>query len=249
MERTADIGVFGGSGFYSLLDNVEEIEIETPYGKTSDKVAIINLNGKKVAFLPRHGKDHNIPPHLINYRANLYAMKMLGVKKIISPCSCGSLKPELKPGDFVISDQFIDRTKGRKDTFFEGPNVEHISAAEPYDKELRLIAIEAANELNISVHERGTIVVINGPRFSTKAESKWFSSMGWDTINMTQYPEGYLALELNIPLVNIALVTDYDAGLEGRDDIKPVTMEQVIKTFNANIDKVKNLIFKMIEKM
>lgn len=249
MGKTADIGVFGGSGFYSLLDNVEEIEIETPYGKPSDKIAITSLHDKKVAFLPRHGKEHSIPPHLINYRANLYAMKLIGVKKIISPCSCGSLRPELKPGDFVISDQFVDRTKDRKDTFFEGPNVEHISAAEPYDNELRLIAIEAAKELDIPVHERGTIVVINGPRFSTKAESKWFSRMGWDTVNMTQYPEGYLALELNIPLVNIALVTDYDAGLEGRDDIKPVTMEQVIKTFNANIDKVKSLIFKMIEKI
>lgn len=249
MEKKADIGVFGGSGFYSFLEDVEEIEIETPYGKPSDKISIAEISGKKVAFLPRHGKKHHIPPHLINYRANIYAMKMLGVKKIISPCSCGSLKSQLKPGHFIISDQFIDRTKGRKDTFFEGPNVEHISAAEPYDDELRRIAIVTAKELNIPVHETGTIVVINGPRFSTKAESRWFSSMGWDTVNMTQYPEGYLALELGISLVNIALVTDYDAGLEGRDDIKPVTMDDVYKVFNQNIEKVKSLIFNMIEKM
>ena len=249
MNKKADIGVFGGSGFYSFLDNVEEIEIETPYGKPSDKISIAEISGKKVAFLPRHGKKHHIPPHLINYRANIYAMKMLGVKKIISPCSCGSLKAQLKPGDFIISDQFVDRTKGRKDTFFEGPNVEHISAAEPYNDELRNIAIETAKEMDIPIHGTGTIVVINGPRFSTKAESKWFSSMGWDTVNMTQYPEGYLALELGIPIVNIALVTDYDAGLEGRDDIKPVTMDDVYKVFNENIERVKGLIFNMIEKM
>ncbi len=249
MEKKADIGVFGGSGFYSFLDDVEEIEIETPYGKPSDKISIAEISGKKVAFLPRHGKKHHIPPHLINYRANIYAMKMLGVEKIISPCSCGSLKANLKPGDFVISDQFVDRTKGRKDTYFEGPNVEHISAAEPYDNELRMLAIETAKDMKIPVHETGTIVVINGPRFSTKAESRWFSSMGWDTVNMTQYPEGYLALELGIPIVNIGLVTDYDAGLEGRDEIKPVTMEDVYKVFNQNIEEVKGLIFNMIKKM
>lgn len=249
MDYKADIGVFGGSGFYSLIDNVEEVEIDTPYGKPSDKISIATISGKKVAFLPRHGKDHKLPPHLINYRANMYAMKMLGVTKVISPCSCGSLKANLKPGDFVISDQFVDRTKDRKDTFFEGPEVKHIGAANPYDEDLRQLAIETAKELDITAHERGTIVVINGPRFSTKAESRWFSNMGWDTINMTQYPESYLALELEIKLVNIALVTDYDAGLEGRDDIEPVTMEAVLKTFNENIDKVKNLINSMIDKM
>lgn len=249
MNEYADIGVFGGSGFYSFLENIKEIQLDTPYGKPSDKISIANIGDKKVAFLPRHGKDHRFPPHLIPYRANLYAMKMLGVKKIIAPTASGSLQPHIKPGDFVICDQFVDRTSGRIDTFFDGPEVEHTSAADPYDENLRKLAIEIAKELNIHVHESGTVVVIQGPRYSTRAESRWFSSMGWDVINMTQYPEAYLALELEIPYVNIALVTDYDAGLEGRDDIKPVTHEAVLKVFDENIERVKKLIYRMIEKI
>lgn len=247
MNHKADIGVFGGSGLYSLLNNIREIEINTPYGKTSEKIALADYMGKTIAFLPRHGKSHSIPPHLIPYRANLYAMKQLGVKAIISPCSCGSLKEYIKPGEFVISDQFIDRTNGRKDTFFEGPDVKHISSANPYDETLRNTAIEACKILNIKFHNSGTIVVINGPRFSTKAESKWFRMIGGDIINMTQYPEGYLAMELEIPIVNIGLVTDFDSGLEGRDDIAPVSMDEILVVFNKNLSKVKELIFKMIE--
>lgn len=247
MNRKADIGIFGGSGFYNLLTDIEEIDIETPFGKTSDKIALAKYKGKTIAFLPRHGKDHSIPPHLIPYRANIFAMKELGVSCIISPCSCGSLKAEIKPGDFVISDQFIDRTNGRADTYYEGPDVKHVSPAHTYDDRLRSIAIDACKRLGIPVHEKGTIVVINGPRFSTKAESKWFSMIGGDTVNMTQYPEAYLAVEMEIPVVNIALVTDYDAGLEGRDDIKPVTMEEVYKVFNENLAKLKEMIFEMIE--
>jgi 5'-methylthioadenosine phosphorylase len=249
MDYKADIGVFGGSGFYQFLDNIKEIELDTPYGKPSDKISIGDYKGKKIAFLPRHGKKHSIPPHKIPYRANVYAMKMLQVKHIISPCSCGSLNPEYKPGNFVVTDQFIDRTKGRKDTFFDGPIVEHVSAANPYDDNLREITYKTIKEMGIPVHENGTVVVINGPRFSTKAESKWFRQMGGDIVNMTQYPEGYLALELKIPLVNIALVTDYDSGLEGREDIKPVTMEEVLEVFNKNVDNVKKVIFSIIEKL
>ena len=249
MNKTADIGVFGGSGFYAFLENVEEIEIDTPYGKPSDKIALATIGDKKVAFLPRHGKAHQFPPHLVPYRANLYAMQMLNVKKIIAPNACGSLQPHIKPGEFVICDQFVDRTTARKDTFFDGPEVKHISPADPYDETLRQLAIETAKELNIPVHEKGTVVVIQGPRFSTRAESRWFHKMGWEVINMTQYPESYLALELGIPYVNISLITDYDAGLEGRDDIKPVTHEAVLEVFNNNVDKVKKLIYKMIEKM
>src|SRR6056297_1140367 len=249
MDLKADIGIFGGSGFYEFLENIKEVEVDTPYGKPSDKIAIGNYKGKKVAFLPRHGRKHSIPPHKIPYRANIYAMKKLQVRQIISPCSCGSLNPDYKPGDFVVTDQFIDRTKGRMDTYFEGPEVEHVSAAEPYDKDLREITINAIKELKINLHETGTVVVINGPRFSTKAESKWFRQMGGDIINMTQYPECYLALELKIPFVNIALVTDYDSGLEGRDDINPVTMEEVLKVFNKNVENVKKVIFKIIDKL
>ncbi len=249
MDVKADIGIFGGSGFYEFLENIIQVEVDTPYGKPSDKISIGEYKGKKVAFLPRHGKEHSIPPHKIPYRANIYAMKELKVKQIISPCSCGSLNPEFKPGDFVVTDQFIDRTKGREDTYFEGPKVEHVSAAEPYDKDLRKITISTIKELDIKVHTKGTVVVINGPRFSTKAESKWFRQMGGDIVNMTQYPECYLALELKIPFVNIALVTDYDSGLEGRDDIKPVTMEEVLEVFNKNVENVKKVIFKIIEKL
>lgn len=247
MDYKADIGVFGGSGFYSFLDDVEEIEMETPYGKPSDKIALANIGSKRVAFLPRHGKDHSYPPHMIPYRANLYAMKTLGVKFIIAPTASGSLKREIKPGDFVVCDQFIDRTWGRKDTYYDGPVTKHISTAEPYCEELRKLAIEVCKDMEVSVHEKGTVVVIQGPRFSTKAESRWFNIMGWDVINMTQYPECVLAKELQIPYVNIALITDYDAGLEGEEDIQPVTEEEVYKVFSQNNDKVKRVAFKMIE--
>lgn len=247
--NTAEIGIFGGSGFYSLLDNVQEVAVETPYGAPSDKIAIAEIAGRRVAFLPRHGKQHQYPPHLINYRANLWAMKSLGVKQIIGPCAAGSLQPEVKPGEFVIIDQFVNRTWGRKDTFFEGPVVRHIPAAEPYCSRMREAAIRSAKKLGISVHETGTVVVIPGPRFSTKSESREYSRNGWEVINMTQYPEGWLARELGICYVNIALITDYDVGLEGNPDIKPVTHEEVLKVFSSNNDKLRNLLFAMIEEL
>jgi 5'-methylthioadenosine phosphorylase len=249
MNAKADIGVFGGSGFYSLMENVEEVSLTTPYGLPSDNIAIARISGKSVAFLPRHGKDHRYPPHKIPYKANLFAMKELGVRQIIAPTASGSLQPEIKPGDFVVTDQFVDRTWGRMDTFFEGPTVKHISSAYPYCSRLRHLAIETSKSLGIKVHDGGTVVVIQGPRFSTKSESRWYSKMGWEVINMTQYPEVILARELGICYVNIALITDYDAGLEGNADIPPVTEEEVYRVFNKNNDKVKSLIFNMIEKM
>lgn len=249
MEFRADIGVFGGSGFYSFLNDVEEIEIDTPYGKPSEKIALAKIGDKTVAFLPRHGKQHSFPPHLIPYRANIYAMKMLGVKCIIAPTASGSLQADIKPGDFVVCDQFVDRTWGRCDTYFEGPEVRHISSAEPYDGKLRKLAIDVCEELGIAVHKKGTVVVIQGPRFSTKAESRWFSGMGWEVINMTQYPECMLAIEQEIPYINIALITDYDAGLEGNSDIKPVTEDEVYRVFSENNEKVKKVIYRMIEKI
>ncbi|MDD4504398.1 MAG: S-methyl-5'-thioadenosine phosphorylase [Clostridiaceae bacterium] len=249
MNFKADIGVFGGSGFYSFLENVEEIDIETPYGSTSEKVALAKAGGKTVAFLPRHGKKHSFPPHMIPFRANMYAMKMLGVKHIIAPTASGSLQGYIKPGEFVVCDQFVDRTCGRKDTYFEGPETKHVSAAEPYDEILRNLAIKVCEESGVIVHKKGTVVVIQGPRFSTKAESRWFSKMGWEVINMTQYPECMLAKELDIPYVNISLITDYDAGLEGNEDIKPVTEEEVYRVFSANNEKVKEVIYKMIEQL
>lgn len=239
----AEIGVFGGSGFYSLLENADEVRVDTPYGAPSAPVTIGEIAGRKVAFLPRHGTAHQYPPHMINYRANVYAMKLLGVSRIIGPNACGSLQPHVKPGDFVICDQFVDRTWGRKDTFYDGPTTTHVSSADPYCPTMRQIAVEKARELGITVHERGTVVVIQGPRFSTRAESRWFASQGWEVINMTQYPEAYLARELEICYCNISLITDHDAGAEG---VEPVTNEEVIRVFNQNNEKLKALLHAMI---
>ena len=248
MEKV-QIGIFGGSGFYSLLDNVEEIAVETPYGAPSDRIAIAEVSGKRVAFLPRHGKHHQHPPHMINYRANLWAMRSLGVKQIIGPCAAGSLQEKVAPGDFVVVDQFVHRTWGRKDTFCDGPITNHLSAADPYCGRMRSLAIANCKKLGITVHDKGTVVVVQGPRFSTKAESKEFSKNGWEVINMTQYPEGWLARELGICYVNIALITDYDVGLEGNPNIQPVTHEEVIKVFNNNNGRLKKVLFSMIEEL
>jgi len=200
--------------------------------------------GRSIAFLPRHGRRHTIPPHLINYRANVWAMRSLGVKAVISPCAAGSLQRHVKPGDFVLCDQFVDRTRGRNDTFFEGPVVTHISSADIYDPELRRIALEVCQEHGIEVHEKGTIVIINGPRFSTKAESKWFSDAGWEVISMTQYPEAYLCRELGMAVVNIALITDYDAGvLEGTE---AVDAQSVTEVFAQNADRIKKVVLDLV---
>jgi len=243
-NERAEIGVFGGSGFYSLLENAREAWIETPYGAPSDKVAIGKVAGKTVAFLPRHGKDHRFPPQAINYRANLYAMKELGVTRIIGPTACGSLKREVAPGHMVVADQVVDRTAGRNDTFYDGPLTTHVSFADPYCPQLRPLAVDALRSIGVTTHEKGTIVVIQGPRFSTRAESKWFQDAGWEVINMTQYPECYLARELEICYVNISLITDYDVGLAGA---APVTHEEVLKVFASNNERVKQAIFKIIE--
>lgn len=244
-EKLASIGIFGGSGFYSFLDDVKEYVIETPYGKTSDKIAIGKVAGKNVAFMPRHGKEHSITPENVNYRANVWAMKQIGCKHIISPCAAGSLQKEIKPGDIVFCDQFVDWTFGkRKDTFFEGPIVTHVSAAETYCPKLRELAINSAEKLGLSYHKTGTVVVINGPRFSTKAESKFFTSQGWGVINMTQYPESYLVKEMDMCPLNISLITDYDAGLVS--DTEPVSHAAVIEVFKSNIENLKKLLVQII---
>jgi len=247
--KKADIGIFGGSGFYSFFKKAEEYKIDTPYGSPSDTIVIGVIEGRRVAFMPRHGRNHTIPPHMINYRANIYAMKKLGVKRIFGPCVSGSLQPHVKPGHFVVCDQFVDRTRGRVDTFYDGPKTIHIAMGEPYCPELRRIVIESAKELGIECHPRGTVVVIQGPRFSTKAESRWFSEQGWEVINMTQYPEMYLARELEMCYVNISLITDYDAGLEGYPEIKPVTIGEIVKVFKENNEKVRELLLKAISKV
>jgi 5'-methylthioadenosine phosphorylase len=243
----ATVGVFGGSGFYRLLDDVELVEIDTPYGAPSDRIAIGVVGGVRVAFLPRHGARHTLPPGAINYRANVWALKELGVTRVIAPTAAGSLQPQVRPGDFVVCDQFVDRTRGRCDTYHaEGPTVAHVGAADPYCPVMRELAVAAGREQGVTMHPRGTVVVIQGPRFSTRAESRWFSGQGWEVINMTQYPEAILARELELCYVNISLITDYDAGLEGMPDVAPVSVAEVEKVFASNNDRVRRVILGLI---
>jgi 5'-methylthioadenosine phosphorylase len=247
LNGAAEIGVFGGSGFYSLLEDVREVKVDTPYGPPSDSIFVAEVAGRKVAFLPRHGRHHTLPPHKINFRANVWAFKALGVKAVISPCAAGSLQKHVKPGDFVLCDQFVDRTRGRADTFFDGPIVSHVSPAETYDLALRKIAAEVIAAHGIGLHETGTVVVIQGPRFSTKAESQWFGAQGWEVINMTQYPEAYLCREMGMAVVNISLITDYDSGLHA--DVEPVNAAHVLAVFQQNAQRIRQVVLDMIAKM
>jgi 5'-methylthioadenosine phosphorylase len=242
---TAEIGVFGGSGFYSLLDDVERVEVDTPYGPPSDAVHVGTVDGRAVAFLPRHGADHRFPPHKVPFRANVWALKSVGVTRILGPCATGSLRAGIAPGDFVVCDQLVDRTSGRTHTFFDGPTINHMSFADPYCPELRAIALAAGRDEGITTHDGGTVVVIEGPRFSTRAESGWYQAAGWDVINMTQYPEAALARELGLCYATIALVTDYDTGVEGVRE-EAVTMEEVFAVMADNTDRVRKLLFRAI---
>jgi len=237
------IGVIGGTGFYRFLDDVEEVVVQTPFGPPSSPVSVGTVAGRRVAFIARHGRDHEVPAHQVNYRANLWALRRLGIGRVLAPCSVGSLQSHLRPGHFVLCDQLVDRTRGRVDTYFDGPTLAHVSFADPYCSELRLAVTRAAEGLHqITLHPTGTVVVIQGPRFSTRAESRWFSASGWDVVNMTQYPEAVLARELNLCYSGIALVTDFDAGLEGVDGIAPVTMETVFAVLAANVANVTDLL-------
>ena len=243
----AEIGVFGGSGFYSLLEDVKEAKVDTPYGPPSDSLFLATVQGRKVAFLPRHGRHHTIPPHSVNYRANVWAMRALGCQAIISPCAAGSLQKHVEPGHFVVCDQFVDRTTGRKDTFYDGPIVTHVSPADMYSPVLRKLAIECIREHGIVCHETGTVVVIQGPRFSTKAESKWFHDQGWEVINMTQYPEAYLCHELGMGVVNISLITDYDSGVHAGTEA--VTATDVLAVFQSNAEKIKKVVLDLVARI
>jgi 5'-methylthioadenosine phosphorylase len=249
MQAKAEVGVFGGSGFYSFMDDVEEVTIDTPYGHASDSYFVGEVGGVRVAFLPRHGRHHQYPPHMINYRANVWGMKELGVKRLIGPCASGSLQKEIGLAHFVVVDQFVDRTWGRRDTFYDGPITTHVSSADPYCPELRKVLVETGRGVGITVHDRGTVVIIQGPRFSTRAESKWFTAMGWDVINMTGYPEAYLARELELCYASIALVTDYDTGLADDPSVPPVSHHDVIEAFNANNERLRQLLFKVIPQL
>lgn len=248
-EARAEIGIVGGSGFYELLRDADELRIDTPFGTPSDAVTVGEVGGRRVAFLPRHGRGHRLPPHRIDFRANLWALHSLGISRLISPSAVGSLQAELPPGTFVLLDQLVNRTWGRPDTFFDGPDapdgfrtVTHVSLADPYCPQLRRLAAERCAELGLEHREHGTCVVIQGPRFSTRAESRWYSAAGWDTIGMTQYPEVALARELQLCTLGVALVTDYDVGLAGRPEVEAVSSAAVLETFRANLTMLTRLL-------
>jgi len=243
VKPRADIGVFGGSGFYSFMgDSAEAVKVSTPYGAPSADVTLSTAGGRRMAFIPRHGVRHQFPPHAVPYRANVYAFRKLGVTRIIAPNAVGSLRAEVEPGDLVFCDQFVNFTSGRKDTFYDGPETTHVSTAQPYCPQMRKVAVGAAKRLGAKFHPTGTVVVIQGPRFSTKAESRFFRDQGWDVINMTQYPEAVLAREQAMCYLNVAVATDYDAGLEGDPKAKPVSHHEVIRVFEKSMATLRELI-------
>ena len=253
VNEKAEIGIFGGTGIYDsgLLKDSKEITMETPYGKTSDSITIGDFHGTNIAFLPRHGKKHTIPPHMINYRANVWAFKELGVKRIIAPSAVGSLKENFHPGDFALPTQFLDFTKSRETSFSENGKVIHISVADPFCPELQEAVMETVQDKNqidgvpdVTLHQDCTYVCIEGPRFSTKAESKFFKSTGADIIGMTLVPECQLAREAQICYVSISTVTDYDVWAE-----KPVTAKEVLETLSKNVEKTKELLTVLIDKI
>jgi len=240
LTEQAEVGIFGGTGIYDpgLLSESKEITIETPFGKTSDSITVGIYKGTRVAFMPRHGRKHTIPPHLINFRANIWAFKEMGIKRIIAPSAVGSLQEKLKPGDVVIPTQFIDFTKSRKYTFFEDGKVVHISVADPFCSELQTSVYNAAKKMDLRLHKDATYVCIEGPRFSTRAESKFYKNViGADIIGMTLVPECQLAREAQMCYVSVSTVTDYDVWAD-----KPVTAKEVLETLSKNVKTTKNLL-------
>lgn len=245
---SAEIGVIGGSGFYSFLEKVTEVQVETPYGPPSDSLFLGEVAGRKVAFLPRHGRGHHLPPHRINYRANLWALRSVGVRQVLGPCAVGGLRPEYGPGTLLVPDQFVDRTKARAQSYFDGlplpsgavPNVVHVSPADPYCPRGRKVALDAARGRDWEPVDGGTLVVVEGPRFSTRAESRWHAAMGWSVVGMTGHPEAVLARELELCYTSITLVTDLDAGAEAGEG---VSHEEVLAVFASNVDRLRDVLF------
>ncbi len=240
----AEIGIIGGTGFYHFFTGAQDIDVETPYGIPSASVSIATVDGRSVAFIPRHGREHQFLPPAVPYMANLWALRSLGVRQVIGFNTVGSLQPDVRRGDFVFCDQFIDRTNGRADSIFTGSDGAHISTAHPYCPSMRDAATKAVGVLPQRFHHRGTVVVIQGPRFSTYAESKWYTSMGWDVINMTQYPEVALAREFEMCYMNLSYVTDYDVAAKEivvDETADAVSHALVIREFSlngANIEQV-----------
>ncbi len=241
------IGIIGGSGIYDIegVENVETVEIDTPFGKPSDKIIVGVLKGVKFAFLPRHGRGHKISPSELNFRANIYAFKKLGVEKVLSISAVGSLKEELKPRDFVIPDQLFDRTKNRASTFFGDGIVAHVGFAEPFCPEFSKIAYETAKQIGINVHKGGTYICMEGPQFSTKAESSVYRGLGFSIVGMTALPEAKLAREAEMCYVTVALVTDYDCWKEDEE----VSVEKILANLSVNSDNAKKFIKTILPKL
>lgn len=243
MDRGADIGIIGGTGIYDpgLLEDAREVDIETPYGRPSDAFMLGTYAGRRVAFLPRHGRKHSIAPHMINYRANIWAFRELGVSRIVAPSAVGSLRDELEPGHFVLPSQFLDFTRAREGSFAEEGRVIHISVADPCCPQIQATILREASAQGLAMHEGRTYVCINGPRFSTKAESRFYRDAGADVIGMTMVPECQLAREAQICYSSIATVTDYDVWAE-----KPVTTKEIVRTMKENAEKAKGLLARVV---
>ena len=246
MEKDVEIGIFGGTGIYDseILENSQEVTIDTPFGKPSDSITVGIFKGRKIAFLPRHGKKHTIPPHLINYKANIWAFKELGITRIIAPSAVGSLKEEIEPGHFALPTQFLDFTKSRNGSFSENGRVIHISVADPFCPELQSSILKVTKEQNLHIHKDCTYVCIEGPRFSTKAESKFYRTTGAGIIGMTLVPECQLASEAQMCYASISTVTDYDVWAE-----KPVTAKEVLHTLSKNVERTKKVLIDLISQI
>jgi 5'-methylthioadenosine phosphorylase len=244
----AEIGVIGGTGFYAFLDDIEEVAAETPYGAPSDPVVLGTLGDRRVAFLPRHGRDHRWPPHLIPYRANLWALRSLGVRQVLAPCAVGSLRADYPAGTLVVPDQIVDRTYGRSQTFYDGPpaKVVHVSFADPYCPAGRATAVATARDAGWQAVDRGTLVIVEGPRFSSRAESQYYAAQGWSIIGMTGHPEAILARELALCYTSLALVTDLDAGIESGAG---VTMAEVLRVFGENVGRLRDVLLEAIARL
>lgn len=240
----AEVAVIGGSGFYELGSDVDHRHVDTPWGPPSAPIALGEVAGAQVAFLSRHGAGHRLPPHAVDHRANMWALRSLGVRTVVASFACGSLVASLGPGQLVVPDQLIDRTSGRADTihdsFSDGPR--HVPFAEPYDAAARRAILDAGASEAQDVHDGGTVVVINGPRFATRAESRWYRAMGADLINMTQYPEAVLARELDMRYAALGMVTDFDAGLDERPDVAAVDQETVFEVFARHLPRLRSVV-------
>jgi 5'-methylthioadenosine phosphorylase len=241
----AEIGVIGGSGFYEFLEGAERVHVDTPFGDPSDDLVVGELRGRRVAFVARHGKGHRFPPHLVPYRANLWALRSLGVRQVLAPCAVGSLRRELGPGTVVVVDQVVDRTWGRPHSVYDQLGaVVHVGFAEPFCPRGRPVVVTAARQAGLAVADGGTLVVVNGPRFSSRAESQWHQQAGWSVVGMTGMPEAAIARELALCFTTVALVTDLDAGVEGESG---VTHEEVLQVFAQNIEGLKAVLTDAVE--